>query len=101
MTWMSPQLGASNDGLLRPRVAGAQGTRQAITIPAGGLFQHPARDEEDDPECVDEADKNYVFLFANFSFLTAEVSQYAIASVGTDHAKYGSAQLLAGLIIGT
>src|SRR5262249_55427734 len=42
MTWMSPQLRASNEGLLRPRVARAQGTRQAITIPAGGIFQHPA-----------------------------------------------------------
>src|SRR5215831_19691437 len=38
MAWMSPQLRASNEGLLRPRVARAQGTRQAITIPLGGLF---------------------------------------------------------------
>src|SRR3990172_2688910 len=40
MARMSPPLRASNEGLLRPRVARAQGTHRAIP-PAGGLFQHP------------------------------------------------------------
>ncbi len=39
---MSSPLRASNEGLLRPRVARAQGTHRAILPPAGGLFQHPA-----------------------------------------------------------
>ena len=43
MARMSPPLRASNEGLLRPRVARAQGTHWAIPLPAGGLFQHPAR----------------------------------------------------------
>jgi hypothetical protein len=43
MTRMSSLLRASNEGLLRPRVARAQGTHQAILPPAGGLFQHPSR----------------------------------------------------------
>jgi hypothetical protein len=41
MAWISPPLRASNEGLLRPRVARAQGTRRAIPPPASGLFQHP------------------------------------------------------------
>src|SRR6185295_2645724 len=39
---MSPPLRASNEGLLRPRVARAQGTHRAIPPPAGGLYQQPA-----------------------------------------------------------
>jgi hypothetical protein len=39
---MSPLLRASNEGLLRPRVARAQGTHRAIP-PAGGFFQHPVK----------------------------------------------------------
>jgi hypothetical protein len=39
---MSPPLRASNEGLLRPRVARAQGTHRAIPSPAGGLSQQPA-----------------------------------------------------------
>ena len=35
---MSPPLRASNEGLLRPRVARAQGTHRVIPPPAGGLF---------------------------------------------------------------
>ena len=42
MARMSPPLRASNEGLLRPRVARAQGTHRATPPPAGGLFQHPA-----------------------------------------------------------
>ena len=42
MARMSPPLRAFNEGLLRPRVARAQGTHRAILLPAGGLFQHPA-----------------------------------------------------------
>jgi hypothetical protein len=38
---MSPPLRASNEGLLRPRVARAQGNHRAIPPPAGGLFQRP------------------------------------------------------------
>ena len=38
---MSPPLRASNEGLLRPRVARAQGTHRAILPPAGGLYQQP------------------------------------------------------------
>ena len=37
----SPPLRASNEGLLRPRVARAQGTHRAIPPPAGGLCQQP------------------------------------------------------------
>ena len=43
MARMSPPLRASNEGLLRPRVARAQGTHRAIPSPAGGHFQHPAK----------------------------------------------------------
>jgi hypothetical protein len=43
MARMSPSLRASNEGLLRPRVARARGTHRAIPPPAGGLFQHPAK----------------------------------------------------------
>jgi hypothetical protein len=42
MARMSPLLRASNEGLLRPRVARAQGTHRAIP-PAGGFFQHPVK----------------------------------------------------------
>jgi hypothetical protein len=41
MAQMSPPLRASNEGLLRPRVARAQGTHWVIP-PADGFFQHPA-----------------------------------------------------------
>jgi hypothetical protein len=43
MARMSLPLRASNEGLLRPRVARAQGTHRAIPSPAGGLFQHSVR----------------------------------------------------------
>jgi len=42
MVRMSPPLRASNEGLLRPRVARAQGTHRAIPSPAEGPFQHPS-----------------------------------------------------------
>jgi len=38
---MSSPLRASNEGLLRPRVARAQGSHRAIPPPAGRFFQHP------------------------------------------------------------
>jgi len=41
MARMSPPLRASNEGLLRSRVARAQGIQRAIP-PAGGLYQQPA-----------------------------------------------------------
>ena len=40
---MSLPLRASNEGLLRSRVARAQGTHRAIPPPTSRLFQHPAR----------------------------------------------------------
>ena len=42
MARMSPPLRASNEGLLRPRVARAQGDSPSHPFPAGGLFQQPA-----------------------------------------------------------
>jgi hypothetical protein len=41
---MSPSLRASNEGLLRPRVARAQGTHWAIPLHAGGIFQQLAKE---------------------------------------------------------
>jgi len=46
---MSSPLRASNEGLLRPRVARAQGTHRAIPPSAGGLFQHPAKQDVEQP----------------------------------------------------
>ena len=46
---MSPPLRASNEGLLRPHVARAQGIHRAIRPSAGRLFQHPARSFVDPP----------------------------------------------------
>jgi len=43
MARMRPPLRASNEGIMRPRVARAQGTHRVIPSPAGGLFQYPAR----------------------------------------------------------
>ena len=43
MARMSPSLRASNEGLLRPRVARARRTHRAIPPPAGGLFQQLAK----------------------------------------------------------
>ena len=43
MARMSLPLRASNEGLLRPRVARAQETHRAIPPFADGFFQHPAR----------------------------------------------------------
>jgi hypothetical protein len=49
-------------------------------------------DEEDDPECVDAPDKNYrVLVLLTSRFLLHKYLYFAIASVGTDHAKYWSA----------
>jgi len=42
MARMSSPLRASNEGLLRPRVARAQGDSPGHPSPAGRLFQHPA-----------------------------------------------------------
>ena len=49
---MSPPLRASNEHIPIVRVPRAQGTHRAILSPAGGLFQHPERETDQETEKI-------------------------------------------------